>query len=225
MARAYSVNRFAAVGTTAVLALGLVGCSSISGGGSGGGASDWFPSIPGFSTVQTTPADRSALAAEPLPSVDTDCPTVDIRQGASTLAIAAKSQMPTANDLRYQLSLTQLARQCALDGPMMRMRVGVQGRVIVGPAGAPNQVTVPIRYAVVQEGVEPKTIATKFRRFPVTVPPGATNVTFTDIEEDLSFPVPARNALEAYVVYIGFDDAGDHNERRPPAKKATPKVK
>ena len=226
MARAYSVNRFAAVGTTAVLALSLVGCSSISGGSSGGGASDWFPSIPGFSTVQTTPADRSALAAaEPLPSVDTDCPTVDIRQGASTLAIAAKTQMPTANDLRYQLSLTQLARQCALDGPMMRMRVGVQGRVIVGPAGAPNQVTVPIRYAVVQEGVEPKTIVTKFRRFPVTVPPGATNVTFTDIEEDLSFPVPARNALEAYVVYIGFDDAGDHNDRRPPAKKATPKVK
>jgi len=226
MARAYSVNQVAAVGTTAVLALSLVGCSSISGGGSGGGASDWFPSIPGFSTVQTTPADRSALAAaEALPSVDTDCPTVDIRQGASTLAIAAKTQMPTANDLRYQLSLSQLARQCALDGPMMRIRVGVQGRVVVGPAGAPNQVTVPIRYAVVQEGVEPKTITTKFRRFPVTLPPGATNVTFTDIEDDLSFPLPTRNALEAYVVYIGFDDTGDRNERRPPAKKATPKVK
>ena len=160
-------------------------------------------------------------AAEPLPSVDTDCPTVDIRQGASTLAIAAKAQAPTANDLRYQLSLAQFARQCALDGPMMRMRVGVQGRVIVGPAGAPNQVTVPIRYAVVQEGVEPKTITTKFKRLPVAIPPGATNVTFTDIEEDLSFPVPARNVLDAYVVYVGFDDTGDRG--RPEPKKATSK--
>lgn len=171
------------------------------------------------------PADRTAQAAEPLPSMDNDCPTVDIRQGASTLAIAAKTQhQPTANDLRYQLSLTQIARQCALDGQQIKMRVGVQGRVIVGPAGAPSQVDVPLRYAVVQEGVEPKTITSKFRRFTVTMPQGATNVVFTDIEEDLRFPLPSRAALEAYVVYIGFDDAGDRGERRPPAKKAGPKA-
>ena len=55
------------------------------------------------------------------------------------------------------------------------MRVGVQGRAIVGPAGAPSQVNVPIRYAVVQEGVEPKTIVTKFRRLPVALAAGNTN--------------------------------------------------
>jgi len=192
----------------------LAGCSSAS------TSSDWFPSIPGFSTVQATPADRSALAAaESPPSMDTDCPTVDIRQGASTLAIAAKTQQPTASDLRYQLTFTQLARQCALNGPVIRIRVGVQGRVLVGPAGAPNEVSVPVRYAVVQEGVEPKTITTKFRRFPVAIPPGQTNVGFTDIEEDLSFPMPSRTALEAYVVYVGFDDIGDRNQRQAPPKK------
>jgi len=201
------------------MAIGVAGCTSSI------GSADWFPSIPGFSNVVATPADRSAMAqAEPTQSVDESCPPTDIRQGASTLVIAAKTQQPTANDLRYQLSLTQLARQCALDGPEIRMRVGVQGRVIVGPAGAPSQVDVPLRYAVVQEGVEPKTITSKFRRFPVSLPPGATNVLFTDIEEDLRFPMPSRAALEAYVVYIGFDDAGDR-ERRPPAKKAAPKKK
>ena len=54
---------------------------------------------------------------------------------------------PTASDVRYQLTITQLARQCMLAGPTIRMKVGVQGRVIVGPAGAPSQVEVPIRYA------------------------------------------------------------------------------
>jgi hypothetical protein len=103
------------------------------------------------------------------------------------------------------------------------MRVGVQGRVIVGPAGAPNQVDVPLRYAVVREGVEPKTIVSKFRRVPVSLG-GATNVMFTDIEEDLRFPMPSHAELEAYVVYIGFDEAGDRN-RPPPAKKAAPKKK
>ena len=101
--------------------------------------------------------------------LDEDCPGVDIRTGAGTLAIAAKPQEATANDLRYQLTFIELARQCVVDGTgTVRMRVGVQGRVIVGPAGAPPQVTAPIRYAVVQEGVQPKTIVTKFRRVPVT---------------------------------------------------------
>jgi hypothetical protein len=202
-----------------LLAVGITGCSSV-------GSADWFPSIPGFSKVVTTSADRSAMAAaaQPPPSMEENCPSADIRQGASTLAVAAKTQQPTASDLRYQLSITQLARQCALDGPEVRMRVGVQGRVIVGPAGAPNQVEVPLRYAVVREGVEPKTIVTKFRRVPVALPPGASNVMFTDIEEDLRFPLPSPAELEAYVVYIGFDEAGDRN-RPPPAKKSAPKKK
>jgi len=204
---------------TLLLAVGITGCSSV-------GSTDWFPSIPGFSSVVTTSADRSAMAAaQPAaPSLDDNCPSADIRQGASTLAVAAKTQQPQASDLRYQLSITQLARQCALEGPEVRMRVGVQGRVIVGPAGAPNQVEVPLRYAVVREGVEPKTIVSKFRRIPVALAPGVTNVVFTDIEEDLRFPMPSPAELEAYVVYIGFDEVGDRN-RPPPAKKSAPKKK
>jgi hypothetical protein len=206
------------IGTVVLLAVGVAGCASVS-------SSDWFPSIPGFSNVVTTSADRSALAqAQPTPqSLDDNCPSADIRQGASTLAIATKTQQATGSDLRYQLSITQLARQCALEGPEVRIRVGVQGRVIVGPAGAPNQVDVPLRYAVVREGVEPKTIISKFRRIPVALPPGTTNVSFTDIEEDLRFPMPSRTELEAYVVYIGFDAAGDRGQ--PPTKKAPPKKK
>jgi hypothetical protein len=200
-----------------LLAVGITGCSSV-------GSADWFPSIPGFSKVVTTSADRSAMAAAaPAPSMEENCPSADIRQGASTLAIATKTQQATGSDLRYQLSITQLARQCALEGPEVRIRVGVQGRVIVGPAGAPNQVDVPLRYAVVREGVEPKTIVSKFRRIPVALPPGSTNVSFTDIEEDLRFPMPSKAELEAYVVYIGFDAAGERAQ--PPAKKSAPKKK
>jgi hypothetical protein len=216
----FSQERSSTVSAVALLlALGITGCSSV-------GSADWFPSVPGFSRVVTTSADRNAMAAaQPTPpSMDENCPPTDIRQGASTLAVAAKTQQATAGDLRYQLSITQIARQCALEGPEIRMRVGVQGRVIVGPAGAPNQVDVPLRYAVVREGVEPKTIVSKFRRFPVALPPGSGNVAFTDIEEDLRFPMPTPAELEAYVVYIGFDEIGDRN-RPAPAKKAAPKKK
>jgi len=195
---------------------------------SGTGTSDMFSlgGLPSWFTSSTSSTARSAQAsAEPTVSMEDDCPTADIRTGASTLAIAAKTEGATANDLRYQLSFHQLARQCFRDGPGVRIRVGVQGRLVVGPAGAPAQADVPLRYAVVREGVEPKTIATKFRRIPVAIPSGATNVTFTDIEEDLSFPMPSLIDLQAYVVYVGFDDVGDRGQRAAPKKKASPRPK
>jgi hypothetical protein len=105
------------------------------------------------------------------------------------------------------------------------MKVGMQGRVIVGPAGAPAQVDAPIRYAVVREGVEPKTVATKFRRVPVSMAAGELNVTFSDVEEDLTFPIPSQSEIDAYVVYVGFDEAGDRNNQRASPKKAAPRPK
>ena len=191
----------------------LAGCGSGSSLPSLGGAlPNWFASA-GASTSPANPG------SEPQASVTDDCPSLDIRTGAGTLVIAANVQQPTANDVRYQLSFNELARQCFLDGGSMRMRVGVQGRAVAGPAGAPSQLSVPIRYAVVREGVQPKTIVTKFRRSPLTMPSGASSVQFTDIEDDLSFPIPPLAELQAYVVYVGFDDVADRNERRPPAKK------
>jgi hypothetical protein len=163
------------------------------------------------------------MAASTTRDLDDECPGVEIRSGASTLVIAAKTQQASATDVRYQFSFTQTARQCTLIGTTVRMKVGVHGRVIVGPAGAPPQVEAPVRYAVVQEGVEPKTIVTKFRRVPVSIPAGANNVSFTDVEEDLSFPLPPPVPFEAYVVYVGFDEISDRNDRRPAQKKSSPR--
>ena len=190
----------------------VVGCSSSSLPLLGGGLPSWFSRSDSATQAQASvPGTRQ---------LDEDCPAVDIRTGAGTLAVAAKPQEPTANDLRYQLTFIELARQCFANGNTVQIRVGVQGRAIVGPAGAPAQVSAPIRYSVVQEGVQPKTIATKFRRVPVELSSG--NATFIDIEEDLSFPMAPSAVLQSYVVYVGFDDAGDRGQ--PQAKKKAPKA-
>jgi hypothetical protein len=164
--------------------------------------------------------------ASPTPSApEIECPGVDIRTGASTLEVAAKSQQPTAGDLRYQLSFGQTARECLVQAGTMSIKVGVQGRVILGPMGAPGQINIPLRYAVVREGPEPKTVVTKFKRLSVAVPADQTHVQFIDVEEGLSFPLPSRSELEAYVVYVGFDEIGDRNEKKPvnSGKKLAPR--
>jgi hypothetical protein len=129
--------------------------------------------------------------------------------------IAVKSDQATAGDLRYQLSFGQTARECRVQDGTMLIKVGVQGRVILGPFGAPGPVDVPLRYAVVREGPEPRVIVTKFKRTGATIPPGQTHIQFVDIEEALSFPLPPAAELEAYVVYVGFDEFGHKNEKKP----------
>ncbi len=79
-------------------------------------------------------------------------------------------------NLRYQAGLGQTARECKLNGQTLTMRVGIQGRIILGPAGGAGQIDLPIRLAVVHEGPEPKTITTKLNRVPVTIPEGDSNV-------------------------------------------------
>jgi hypothetical protein len=201
----------------AVLIVGaglLSGCSSPSGGI---GSADPSPSFGSrFSSFFSSATPGVSQPASPTPSApDIDCPGVDIRAGASTLNIAAKSGDATAGDLRYQLSFGQTARECIVQGGTMSIKVGVQGRVILGPMGGPGQVTVPLRYAVVREGPQPKTIVTKFKRVQVVVAPDQTYVQFIDVEDALTFPVPAGSEIDAYVVYVGFDEIGDKNEKKP----------
>jgi len=139
------------------------------------------------------------------PAVEVECPSVAVRQGAATLAITQPGVEAGPMTTRYQVSLGQMARECAALGGMMTMKVGVEGRVLLGPAGGPGQVDIPLRMAVVQEGPAPKTVASKFYRLAVAIPPGQTGVPFVHVEQDLSFPMPRGADLDAYIVYVGFD--------------------
>jgi hypothetical protein len=207
-------------------ALALAGCSSASSVGSPDSSPSLSSRLSGYFTGSKQAPAAPAAPAQPI-AATVDCPGVDIRQGAATLSMAAKTaQAPTAADLRYQLSFGQFARECRAADGSLSIKVGVQGRVVVGPQGGPGNVDVPLRYAVVREGPEPKTIVTRFKRVAVTVGPGDTNVGFTDVEDGLSFPIPPAAELEAYVVYVGFDEIGDKPAKPAPktAKQRPPKT-
>src|ERR1700722_4146229 len=88
--------------------------------------------------------------AAPAPDNGVDCPPVNIRPGASTYAVAAPGKQPTGNDLRFQATITRTARDCRLNGDQIIARIGIQGRLIAGPAGTPPAVEIPLRVAVVQ---------------------------------------------------------------------------
>lgn len=158
---------------------------------------------------------------------DVSCPRAEVRQGASTLTIGPPGDK-SAMAVKYQGSFTRIARDCAVVGGNMVMKVGVEGRVIVGPAGGPGQVDVPLRMAVVQEtpgGMRP--ITTKFIRIPVTLGTADQNVVFTHVEEGLSFPLPMpTSVLNDYIVYVGFDPlSAQAQDKQAPKPRPKPHPK
>ncbi|MES2030752.1 MAG: hypothetical protein V4477_16355 [Pseudomonadota bacterium] len=201
--------------------LSLAGCGggSMFGGGSpssGGGS----PSMTDRFT-QLFSGKSTEVGAPQSPQTDENdltCPSVSIRPGASTYAVGAAGKPAVGNDLAFQATITRTARSCDLNAGQISVKIGIQGRVIVGPAGAPAAVDVPLRVAVVQEGVTPKTIATKV--FQTNVQIGSeTSVPFSLVGEDLVYPAPTGTAGDSYIFYIGFDPQALKPEPRARKKR------
>ncbi len=195
----------------AAFALAAAGCSS---GGTGSSFTERFSQA--FAGGNPAPVAPAAEAG----NLDS-CPNVDIRQGAGTYAVRADGRDPSAMQLRYQIAIAQTARECVNVGGNLVIKVGVQGRLVLGPVGGPGTIEVPLRYALVEEGVEPKTLWTKMHSIPITIPEGQPHLTFTHVEEGISVPMPPNAAFDNYVVYVGFDPLGmkQQPERRRPAPR------
>jgi len=205
------------------------------GGCTGGGVFN-TPSAPAADAPSPSFTDRftgffsssSAKGPQPVAGApsNVNCPALEIREGASTLSVGPRGENATMS-LKYQGSFIRVARECAVTGGSMIIKIGIQGRVIVGPAGGPGQIDVPIRIAVVQEkpgGSAP--IFTKLIRIPVTIPAQG-DATFSQIEEGVSFPMPTPvTALDDYIAYVGFDPLAaeaEDNARARPRSKSRPK--
>jgi hypothetical protein len=178
---------------------------------------DRFKSLFGGKSEEPAPAEGAPPTVTDNPN-DLTCPPVSIRAGASTYAVAAPGKQPIGNDLRFQATITRTARDCKINGGEITARIGIQGRVIAGPAGAPSSVEIPLRVAVVQGGVQEKTIATKAYRTTVTMTEDS-SVPFALVAEDMVYPAPSGADGDSYIFYIGFDPQALKPEPKPKATK------
>lgn len=193
-----------------------LGCAMVAAPASAQSLGDRFKSL--FGGKSEEPPANAAPSEQPPVDPDLSCPPVSIRAGASTYAVAAPGKQPVGNDLRFQATITRTARECSINGSEINARIGIQGRVIAGPAGAPQTVQVPLRVAVVQSGISEKTIATKAYQTTVTMTEGGSEP-FTLVADDLVYPAPSGAVADNYVFYIGFDPQALKPEPKPRATK------
>jgi hypothetical protein len=183
----------------------LLGCG---GGSSFGDDSSWFGQLFGGRGEAPPPPVDNALS----------CPPVRIRPGASTFAVGLPGKPAAGTDLRYQATISRTARDCTQNGDQITARIGIQGRVISGPAGSPATVEVPMRIAVVEGGVQERTIVTKVYRTTVSMS-AAGNEPFSLVVEDMVYPVPNAATVDSYIFYIGFDPQALGPEPKAPKHK------
>lgn len=151
-------------------------------------------------------AGASALAGGggPFDRRELNCPYVDVREGAAAHRVYAGQ--PANSSVRHQFSIADVARECRVVGDQLVIKVGVEGRVLLGPAGAPSSFTVPVSVAVRNESNN-QFVVNRAYRVAATIPAGASNSTFSLVTEELSVPFKSLSANEDYQIFVGFDGA------------------
>ncbi|MFC7054143.1 hypothetical protein ACFQI3_15730 [Hansschlegelia quercus] len=190
----------AAAALAALLSIG--GCSTVGGAGAdadgpresfatrllGGGG--------GAPPAAATPEDME---------LKRQCPRVDVLEGASSYPVYDQPGTTDPFSLRYQARLADTARECSNLGVEAGIRVGVVGRVILGPKGAPGTFRVPLRIAVVDETDKP--VYSESRLVEVTVPAGQGTADFTHVEDNIVVPIPS-NRFRGWRILVGYDPVG-----------------
>lgn len=122
------------------------------------------------------------------------CPKVSLREGT---AILRKGE---AAALQYVASITSTTRDCRVVNGEMRMKIGISGRVVPGPAAKAGEIGLPIRIAVLA-GTD--VLYSQVGSPSVTLQPGGAAVQFVYVDQSVSIPEPTEKNL---VIFAGFDE-------------------
>ena len=136
------------------------------------------------------------------------CPQVFLRDGTAVLRRYAKGGKDDPSKLLYQVTLADSTRQCVLNESQLVMTVMVQGRIVVGPAGASGTVTVPIRVAVMDGETSHYS---ELVQYPVTVPADGSAGQFIFTQSNVSIPAGSGGFTKAYV---GFEEGAAKKRRK-----------
>jgi hypothetical protein len=191
-------SKFRPAAVAAILAASLLaGCS----GSETSGVGATFGNLLAFNST-TAPAPVAAVPEAPKNLV---CPSIEVKEGGAAQRVYSGGQ--ESRNVRHQFSLGELARECRVVGTQLIMKVGVEGKVLLGPAGSPANFTVPVTIAVVAEGSN-KTVSSRNYKASASIPQGQSLSSFTIVSEDIAVPFINEAANMDYSIVVSIDGAG-----------------
>ncbi|MBR2816169.1 MAG: hypothetical protein IKE60_16070 [Reyranella sp.] len=194
------VGRFA---LPAALALALAGCGSSGSSGTGEPSSaQKLGNILMFQSTTPPPVDQ-------LPQDDEAnfiCPQVIISDGGAAIRAQAG---PDSGSLRSQVSINTVARECTPVGKdgAFTLKVGVEGRILIGPAGSPGSYGATLITQVIRNN---QVIARRSARVGGAIPSGQTGADFSHVESNISVPAGSGEVE----IIVGLSPGGGEPARR-----------
>lgn len=152
----------------------------------------------------------------PPPEAPSGCPTIAILDGTQSQRVMAAGASDNQG-VRYQFSLFNVGRQCAISGGRITLKVGAGGRVLLGPAGSAGHFDIPLRVVVYSE-LQQKPVESKLYRVSASVPSGQAGAPFEFVSDGIVVPLGANQSGRDYSIKVGFDSKGTDTSR--PAKTA-----
>ena len=139
------------------------------------------------------------------------CPEVLILEGTE-VSRAYAGAPPSSANLRYQFAVTDTARECKLDGDELTLKIGVAGKVLLGPAGSAGSFTVPVRMAILRK-TDNQPELSKLYHATVAVGQSATEAEFSIVSEALHVPFIQDHAEQDYTIKVGIDEGPAKTEK------------
>lgn len=190
----------------APLIMALTGCGGQLGGGEPAPSPE-SASPPGAKVLATLLGMKPTGAAGSQNAVAEQhifCPEVHVLDGTESSRVYAGTPPSSAN-LRYEYALTDTARECALDNGQLALKIGVAGKVLLGPAGSAGSFTVPVRMAIVRKG-DNNPVVSKLYHASVNVGQSGFEAPFTIVSESLHVPFVQEHSDQDYIIKVGIDE-------------------
>jgi hypothetical protein len=149
-----------------------------------------------------TPAQISAASTSALPAIATECPEIKVRPGSEALYFYGKGKVGDARSLNYQAVIEKQSRNCVVSNGLITVKMGVVGRLLLGPAGNQQNVNLPIRFAVERDDVA---VFSERYEIPVTITPPNQAEEFVKVVENVGIPYLGG---ERIIIWVGFDTKG-----------------
>jgi hypothetical protein len=185
--------RFVGMGA---LALSLSACSM-------GGFAPGNPSeTAALQNASASQAQIASASTNALPAIATECPEIKVRPGSEALFFYGKGKVGDPRSLNYQAVIDKQSRNCVVSNGLITVKMGVVGRVLLGPSGNQQSVDLPIRFAVERDDVA---IFSERYSIPVAITPPSQSEEFVKVVENVAIPYLGG---ERIVIWVGFDTKG-----------------
>ena len=188
--RASVWKRMAVFGVSAFLLAGC-GVGSLMGGGSDNSTL--------LADTSPTSAEISRTERAALPVIATECPPIKVRLGGEALFSYRPGKVGNPRALNYQAVIDGQSRNCVVSNGLINVKMGIVGRLVLGPVDNSASVKLPLRFAVERDGVA---VFSQLYDLPVSVSPPQRSAEFVKIVDNVAIPYLGG---ENIVIWVGFD--------------------